>query len=61
MSGWWSVMTEKCGRPAKNNLHLLIAHDTASSSSSMMTYLDSASERNLDPAWMRVQLSPIFC
>ena len=27
----------------------------------MMAYLDSVSERNLDPAWMRTQLSPFFC
>ena len=32
---------------------MVMAHDTARSSNSMMAYLDSASERNLEPAWMR--------
>ena len=35
-------------------------HDTANNSSSMMTYRDSVSEMNLDPAWMSTQLSPIL-
>ena len=54
-------MTVKCGKPAKNSLHLLIALDTANSSKSMMAYLDSASEKNLDPAWMRAHVSSVFC
>ena len=42
-------------------LHFAIAHVTPSSSSSMIAYLDSASERNLDPACMSTQLSSFFC
>ena len=51
----------KCGKPARNILHLMIAHVTASSSSSMTAYRVSASDRNLDPAWIRTQLSSCFC
>ena len=29
MSGWWSVTTVKCGRPARKTLHLVMAHATA--------------------------------
>ena len=43
----------KCGRPTRNSLHLMMAHETARSSNSMIAYLDSVSERNLDPAWIR--------
>ena len=38
----------------------MMARDTAKSSNSMTAYQDSASERNLEPAWMRGQLSPAF-
>ena len=60
-SGWWSVTTVKCASPAKNTLHFMIAHDTARSSSSMTAYLDSASVRKRDPAWVRVQVLSTFC
>ena len=50
MRGLWSVTTVKCGRPARKSLHLVMAQDTARSSNSMMAYLDSVSERNLEPA-----------
>ena len=36
MSGWWSVTMVKWGSPARKRLHLLMAHDTVSSSSSIM-------------------------
>ena len=62
MSGLWSVITLKCGRPARNILHFRVAQVTASSSSSMTAYRDSGSVRKRDPAWIRVQvLSAVFC
>ena len=39
------MTTVKCGRPARNSLHLMMAHDTARSSNSMIAYLDFVSER----------------
>ena len=54
-------MTMKWGKPAKNNLHLVIAQATVSNSSSMTAYRDSGSDKNLDPAWMRTQLLPSCC
>ena len=62
MSGLWSVITWKCGKPAKNMLHFRIAQERASNSSSMMAYRDSVSVRKREPAWMSVQVSlPVFC
>lgn len=46
MSGWWSVTIVKCGKPTKNNLHLIIAHDTTNNSSSMIAYRDCISEKS---------------
>ena len=56
MSGLWSVITLKCGRPARNVLHFRVAQVTASSSSSMTAYRDSGSVRKRYPAWIRVQV-----
>ena len=50
----------KC-MPARNMWHLLMAHETANSSSSMIAYRDSASERNRDPAWTMSQASACCC
>ena len=47
------MTTVKWGRPARNSLHLVMAHDTTRSSNSMMAYQDSVSQRNLEPAWIR--------
>ena len=38
-----------------------MAYTTASSSSSIVAYLDFASERNRDPACMRIHSSDDFC
>ena len=38
-----------------------MAHATASSSNSIVAYRDSASDKNLDPAWTKDQLSPCCC
>ena len=55
-------MTLKCGKPARNILHFMMAQEIASSSSSMTAYRDSASVRKRDPAWMRAQVSSsVFC
>ena len=42
-------------------LHLLTAHATAKSSSSMIAYRLSGSDRKRDPAWTRDQVLPVFC
>ena len=40
---------------------IALAHNAASSSSSIIAYRDSASDRNREPAWMRDQVSPVCC
>ena len=39
----------------------MMAHDTASSSNSIIAHRDSASDRNLEPACIRDHVSPVFC
>ena len=39
----------------------MMAHDTASSSNSIIAYRDSALDRNLEPACIRDHVSPVFC
>ena len=46
------------GQPIQDTLP---AHRRAISSDWQRAYRDSGSDRNLDPAWMRVQLSPSYC
>lgn len=41
--------------------HLVMAHATAKSSSSIMVYWLSASDRNRDPAWISDHVLPVFC
>ena len=50
--GAWSVQTSNwdLGRPSTNILHLFVAQQMASSSSSIMAYLVSAGDKNRDPA-----------
>ena len=45
----------------QKSLHFVTAQETASSSNSMIVHCISASDRNLEPAWMRNQMSPAFC
>ena len=61
INGWWSVNTVNWGRPARNILHLVIAHVTASNSTSMMAYQDSESDGNREPAFISAHLSPWHC
>ena len=42
-------------------LHLVIAHATARSSSSIIAYLLSGSDRKRDPAWISDQMLSVFC
>ena len=54
-------MTSKWGRPARKMWHLVMAHTTANSSSLIIAYWLSGSDRKRDPAWIKDQLSPVFC
>ena len=58
MRGWWSVTTG----PARKMSHLVVmAHATANSSSSMIAYWLSESDKNRDPAWISDHVLPVFC
>ena len=51
----------KMRETSDEELALVIAQETAKSSNSITAYLDSVSERNLEPAWTTVQFSPLCC
>ena len=62
IKGLWSVRIEKCWRPERNILQVLCtAQMTASIFSLIIVYLDSASDRNRDPAWISAHPSFVFC
>ena len=61
-SGAWSVhiWNLSLGRPSMNMAVLVHAHVIPNSSNSHIAYLDSASVKNLEPAWTGFQ-SPFAC
>ena len=61
MSRWWSVTTVKWGRPARKTSHLVMAHATARSSSSIIANQLFGSDKKRDPVWMRDHVLPVFC
>ncbi len=60
-SGLWSVTISKCGKPFGRHLHFFTAHTTPSISCSISAYLDSVSDRNLDPACVVFHFSCSCC
>ena len=61
ISRLWSMIVEKCCKPARKSLHFITAQHTVSTSNSIVAYQDFASVRKQEPTWMRFYVVLCCC